>query len=775
MVDPLNDPRRPHQGRPEAAEELFGGTGAEGIRKRELLREMNRRGRLTPEQSALVGEYERRGLFGPQIPEPQVPEESRVGPIEGAGLRLQRAITGRGDYSEDLPDISGVVAARMRETPMKDRFGLASLEHAITIPATTEGKINAIRRADPEARFSVDAMGNPIVEAMGMRGYLNRPGLSRADLDEALVLGVTEGPLIAGGALLGGPGGAAGRVAGAATGGAGGSVLRDLAAKHLVGSGEEVDYGRAATAGAFAGGLEGLGLTAGTLLRRIFNNPRLMRGGELTAEGRQILESAGIDPSSLPPEILEQMRGGMTQAQARGATPAEAAAIAQAQTLPEPIPLSRGQVTRETGAIGEERAALAGARGPEAEAAAQQFFARQNEAVQANIPALQARVGGAGTPQVLEPGEGMRRIQARLQADKEARTKAMGAAFREAREGTGLARIPGPVAAQGTRSLKRNVAGDFDPINAPKAFRLLEGFQGFTSRRGLRELDVRAVETFRRRLSKLSRDAKGTEDGAAASAMIRNLDQQVDGFVKQGLIRGEVDVVAKWQKARGMRAEIGRMFEDNALVDTIIRAETPQEALSVLFTAQGAGAKKGAVGAAKQLRELLPPAEFNLLKEEAFLRLLRSQAGGRSYVPGDPGMAQFFSGAKFKTALDQAMRDSPDLMNALFSVREIGQLMQFGHVAERISNLPPGAVSSAGTSEALMRNLNRTLEGFGFLGRLAKDIATASTKGLRQAGGARQAREAFSPMGQIRPRQNPVPPGLVGTGGAVGYGLQEEQ
>ncbi|CAN0460708.1 unnamed protein product, partial [Ectocarpus fasciculatus] len=90
----------------------------------------------------------------------------------------------------------------------------------------------------------------------------------------------------------------------------------------------------------------------------------------------------------------------------------------------------------------------------------------------------------------------------------------------------------------------------------------------------------------------------------------------------------------------------------------------PDDAANYIFGRSGIGAKKGLERDLVKLRDTLGPdsAEWNAIREEAFLRLFRNQPG--------PEAGGVFNAQAFSKELNRALTDSPDAMKVLFSSKE---------------------------------------------------------------------------------------------------------
>lgn len=695
-------------------------------------------------------------------------------PTEGRRFRLAQE-------AFDLPELKGVINRRIGELkggaspfgPNDPAQGeqvrrLIGMGMALQGPRSPLGKADALAEADPSLRFGTDPLGNIFVEGDFGEGpqrfFINAPGPSGQDVSEFVVEGLFQAPLVLAGAGLGGAAlGTAGRIGGAALGAGSGSALRDVA------SGQPIDPRMAAFSAGTAGLFEGVAPLVANVIGRVLRSRSMFSGGRLTPRGRQVLTRAGIDPDSVTNDFVREFRKAINQAD----DPVQAAAVAEAQSLPRPVPLSRGDVTRSPIAAGEEQAALAGARGKEAlEAAAllkgtkpnQGVTGTQTQALLDNLSAIQSRLGG-GARTVTEAGQGAARAQAALVAQRDALKASATSAFETARQAR--AGILTPAVRDLGRILRRSFNESFNPATAPKVSRLIDQFKGFERRFPGRvaSVNVRALENWRQVASAMQRSNDPVEQ-AAAGHVLRAFDDYLDEIAETAAVRGDPGAIEAFRNARGLWRQLRQKFSDNRIIADILKTgpdgalvTPPSEALNRVFTASGLGQRKDAVQALTRIRRLLGPEspEWLALKEEGFLRLARTQRPGGTTNVLD---LEAVSGARFSSELNTALTRSPELMKVLYTPQETALLRQFATVAQRATVPPRGAVNPSGSAFAIERTLSR----MGFIGQKGVDLARAMLRGLRQEAANRAARQSF---GQALPPPRPqLPPGIGGVLGA---------
>lgn len=685
-----------------------------------------------------------------------------------------------GEAEFDAPEVPPFVKAGERTVNVGD-----ALKMARTNPLVAAQIFQQQTGIEPQ----FDAFGNPFVElevptdlkggAENKRFFLNKPGLSRQDvrglLGEAAFLGLSGG--IAGGAastlrLL--P-----RVLAVGGGTGAGSIAQDLFAGQA-GSEEGVNIPRVLTEAAFGAGGELVAPLVFRFLRRVLNNPRFIREGALTDEGRRRVEDVGIDPDSLTEEAIERFR--------MAKTPEEARRIAQAESLPRPVRLSRGDITREPGQQSFELRAQAGAEGGPAARTVEGFRKEQQEAIRANVPEIQERL--TGRPDFSEL-QGMQALQQRLAEERAALKQAVDDAYEGARQGDLR------ILREGVDALEAYISNglqSFNTTTAPKTFGTVE--QLGQIERVLRakkaekvaEVDFRALEAVRQQLKALQRSNDNVERAAATRAA-RRFDEYLDELIDTGLARGDLATLEQMKGARQLRAELSKKFESDRIIESITRVGddgvleiAPSEALNKIFAANTLGGKTGSRQALQQLKGLLGEnsEEWLSMKGEGFVRLLASQ--GRGNVRGADLMREF-SGNKFATALDDALRKNPELMETLYTKAELDLLRNFRDVALRATAQGKFAGNPSRTAFELARMAEDV---FGSQERLLLAIGRRlSDRVLSVRGAGRRARLAVKPPPKRIPARpqtiRGVPAGTVtggvsgATAGAIGSATGAEQ
>lgn len=595
------------------------------------------------------------------------------------------------------------------------------------------GKLDILREMVGDVPSDVDQFGNVFVqipEGLNLQGvapgvyYLDDPGWSPRDIDDIVTTTVLEA---AGGAAgLGAanrfaPDSALGRIAGTGAGLAGAAVGQDLLAGEA-GSDQGVDFVNATLTGILGGAGEGVGQMA-QLVSRLLLKGGAIKNGVITPQGEQALRTMGMSDdqiAALGPNFITEFQR-IARKSVNSDDLRNAAIQASAATLPQPVRLSRGDITRDVGQQAFEDAANKGARGQGAYETIQPFREAQNLELQANTGLIQQKLGG-GAVNVTNPGEGVAAVQSGLLSGAQAAKSAVSDAY-DAAKAAGRAAFDGEIGGQFAKELRREVVDEFGggltPGGVPQ--RLLDDLDGIISPTDggqVTEVTVRALEEWRKRLNTVSRsrDLAGTTDGAALSLMQNRYERFLDEILDGALVRGDEEAIDLFRNARTLARDFAEKYKDNKIVanlievgdDGITLARNPEDALKTIFNSSGLGGKTGAQQALDHIKTLLGEGspEWLAMKEEAFTRLLRSQNANQM---GSDGV-QLFSGDRFSSSFNKAMENDRTLMATLFDQEELMLIDQFRRVALAATNRVPGAVNTSNSANDIMRVF---MSGFG--------------------------------------------------------------
>lgn len=573
----------------------------------------------------------------------------------------------------------------------------------------------------------------------------------------------------------------AGRVGQAMTTGAGFGGVAGFGS----GEGGLADRLMSATYGAGTGAAVGAGFeiaapAIGAIIQRVRGNPRLWdrTAGRLTREGEQAAREAGLDPAQASQALQREFA---TQAQ-NALNPAEAAAQAEASSLPVPIRLRTGQVTLDPAQQLDESQMAKGVYGQLAGERIRGSEQAQQEALRANVREIANRIGGG---QVQELGQGASAVQGRLSRAANVVRARVNQLYDMARNTDGDAFILGRNVSEAILGIRQNLERQgFIAENATRVHSLLNRAAGAladTTEAVGREPNISVANLFsiRQALSALSRSSDSVEATAAGNAT-RQLSRWIDQALDEDLIRGNPATVELWRRAIAARRELARRFQGGDFIEKLVERSDggrgaelkldPQSAMNLIFgrsdtgfTTQG-GMLRSLVRLRNELGEGSP--QWNALREEAFLRLARSGEGATTPTGRD------FSGANFAKAWEDALAKSPGVMRALFSDQERNLISQFARVARRTTTNVRGGNNTSNTGAAVAQSV-RKLFMSSFMGpRLAAFLDSLPVvRGLQDIGQdlravrATQGRVAQGTRPQPTPRLNQAVE--IGTGSSA--------
>lgn len=590
------------------------------------------------------------------------------------------------------------------EIPLSYQSGLqldagdaAKMTALLATTASDDRLKSGIKKIMPDAQFETDQHGNLVVVApvtgsadtskQWTRFYPNPQGLDTTDIMQgagAVALGEVIAP-VAG--LLGlGPAATAMGVGATEAG------LVEKASSTL----SEQPFKFADIPWGAAGGM--LGVKAGQGLSRVFGGKPSVQmfdqAGNLTEDGQAFVDATGLDPSS----ITAEMAANIEKAVQRGAQPEQAAALAEAQTLPRPVPLTRGQVTGEKGQQLFEEAALKGSLGEGPERMLGGMYRTQQEALQENIPAIQQYL--AGQQPAIARGQGAAGAQEALSGMRAASSQQARAAY-EAARAAGTAGFATPEAAAEASDRLLTAVRAFPAGSRPGTNQILSQIDETLAGGG----DVRTLFDLRAQLNNVAQ--AGTPDQTAASTVKRELDNVLIDALNNNLLRGNEDVVSLWRDAISKYADFKQTWDTNGVLkgltetvtrdgDTVLKV-APEDAARYLFgvSSNSMVSKANLSRDLATLQKTLPEQDWNSLRQEAFL-LLMDQAAKRS---------DEVSGSTLFSAWGKLKRENPPVVNSLFNEKEQALINQYVAVAQRISGRAQNFSNSAATAASILRNL----------------------------------------------------------------------
>lgn len=683
----------------------------------------------------------------------------------GVVSRIFTSIAG----SDADPTIPAMVDARLGFPPAKS----AQMTALLATTRSPDRLRSGIAKIEPDAEFGEDDAGRlfavlPVYregEKTGqfLRVYPNEPGL-----------GLTEAMQVAGAVSAAAPIGRALQAVGLPTRGAMGAAsiggteaaVVEGASSQLSDAPFQVTDIPIGAAGGVAG--EKLFNVVGSLVsaaRRGGAERVLGPDGRLLPGPAKLVRDAGLDPDQVTAAVAAEI-----QKQARaGVEPDAAAVTAMSRGLPVEVPMTRGQVTGSKGQQLAEDMMASGGYGAAAERTMAGFRTGQQEALRENVSAITEGLAPGSVP--VSKGQGGQLAQEALVAaragDKAradelyARARASGAATIEPNEALNIA--------DAARTTYRE---GFDPITAPQMDGLLLRLDEIMANGG----DIKALQNWRKQVSNL-RSGAPTVEAAAAGKVLRDFDERLTAAVDNQLLIGDQSAVSAWKNAITNWAEYAKTWESkggilNVLTEKVTRdgqrqlKVAPEEAANAIFTmtASGLASKTKLPRDLLTLKSKLPEAEWNALRQEAFIRLTDTAEGAFR------GGEQQLSGVNFKKAWTALQRNNPGVVNALFSKVERDTITQFSNVAARATN---AAINASNSANAAAGAIQRMASAFTASGPGQFLIQNYLAGIIREPYGAMRA--ASSTAQRNAPRQIVGTPRAGAVGAGAGSGLSQEE
>lgn len=395
------------------------------------------------------------------------------------------------------------------------------------------------------------------------------------------------------------------------------------------------------------------------------------------------------------------------------------------------VPYSAGDITQDVSQQGIEDLALKGAYGPEAQAMATTFREGQQGALQEAADRTLATIG-KGTPRATNEADIATAIQQGLRNTSDTEWAAVNKAYHKVQK-SGTAAVPVRAFAPLKDTIKQ-IKLDYPVETLPKANAAISRIDDFFSKyKGDNAaLNYKHVDNFRKFLGNSLSSSQDDAERAVLGKLRGAMDGIVDDAVEQGLIRGNPETMTALKSARGTAKDYFSRFEDNKIIDTIIRKDmTPESIISLILGYGKLGGKKEAATTIGNIKNLLGDAspEFQQIKQAGLLRIL----GTDMQALAKEGL----SGIKPASNLDDVIRSNKSLWTTLYTPEEQGMITELAKLIKDATVKQPGAVNYSGTTPALLRFVNSFLGKFGFAGNI-----TAS--GINKIAGGAQKSSAMS-------------------------------
>lgn len=629
-------------------------------------------------------------MLGGSIPQP-APEP---GMLERAGNWLtgaNREETIGGPLSLDLPMTSGQSAqmtALMATTMSPDRLK------------------SGLQKIEPDVKFREDSFGNLVAlwprkddegKVTGFQQFYPNPaGLDLSDVMRVSGAVSASTPVAKGLQALGL---ATRGLLGGATVGATEAALVEGASSQLSGvpfQVTDIPYGVAGGAG---GELIGRGVQGAIgAMNRTTPAAIIDASGNLLPNVAAALQRAGLDPASVSPAVAASVMNSIRA----GVDAGPAAISAMSRGLPTPIPMTRGQITGSAGQQLFEDMAGKGVYGKMGEAMMTAQRKRQQQALTQNLDQILEGLRPGSAP--IARGEGGTAAQEAL---SQARATQSADATRLYNQARGTTAVVDPEAALNVAdAMRAEYRSGFNSRTAPTVAALLDDFDTAAA-----SGDIRAMMEWREQVSGL-RGGAPTVEGAAAGRVINAFDKKIEDAINNALLAGDADAVAKWGQAISNYADFASKWKSKGGVLNLLTEQTtrdgdrvlkvaPERAADAIFgaTASGLAGKTGLARDLVTLRATLPADEWNMLRQDAFIRLMDTSKG--AFMGGD----QQVSGVNFKKVWENLKEKNRGVVNSLFTPEEQRLFGQFADVSARATNTSVNASNSAAAAGGIIQRL----------------------------------------------------------------------
>jgi len=690
-------------------------------------------------------------------------------------------LTDREAYSRGLNQLLPKVGENTKELSQAGLSFGNSLKAASAYLTTNDPKAlqDIIVKNISGAQPGLDESGNPYVVIEGKPFYLNKPGLSGADAvgfvgDLIKFAPVAKFANLAKSGLT--------RVLTAIGGSGAISAASELGAQ-VLGSDQEFDTTKVGLDAAFGGA----GQFIGDALSRFAasRRPVMDMAGRYVPEFEKALKSAGININDFGDAgrnaIIEAYktlgRGFAKQAQdvTTGARQAEAQAFG--------IPLTKGQAAGDVPMLAREEAMRQGGRGSMAQKTMSQFDVQQNQAIK---DAINQKLGQSFAPRVglfteqQAAGGGMFEMIRRKASEMKGSAKT---AYDELDlpsvriEAETIGNLPGRVSAKIQES-------DFilGPDLTPKTNQILTQIESITPKVGaadITEVSLKQIEKTRRQISTLAKDAApGSSDSKAARLIIEEFDSWLDDGIQAGLAKGNPEQLELLKRARSLYKNYKQSFgagkplspdadAQNAINKIVSKDLTPTETMNIVFGSSKLGDNQVSARIVEKLKTIFgqESLEFENIRSAAFSRLFQDSIG--NIKPASTIVRE----------IDElTMGKGSAVAKELFTTDQIKQLRDFRSAISKTVT-PAEAKNPSKTGYEIARlgaDLARTLGLTGAAQSAASGDFGAATlmAGLSLGGrtlkGGREASQAISQIGNIRPNVGFALPLSVGLGGLLG-------
>jgi hypothetical protein len=228
----------------------------------------------------------------------------------------------------------------------------------------------------------------------------------------------------------------------------------------------------------------------------------------------------------------------------------------------------------------------------------------------------------------------------------------------------------------------------------------------------------KTLEILRREVSQLYKAAGNDVDRRGVTIIKNSLDDWVGEALARGVIDGDTAVIEGLKKARGLRAQLGRLFEAKDAADKggkwiedALAGKSVDELTQAVFGA-GQVSPKASVQIAQRLRSSLgdDKAAWDSFRSAYLTRLTSGKDG------------QMLGYQAIQANIKQFLREQPDLAKTILTGPERTALQNLANAAEFL--MPKGDMArSSGTAERLARMFSSSMNSAPLIGNFMQMLS----------------------------------------------------
>lgn len=626
-------------------------------------------------------------------------------------------------------------------------------------------KLDIIKSMYPGIQSRVDKWDNAIVTSPedGEEYYLNKPGPSGQDAWDVGTGAAALGPFARAGQMMFKGFGFLPQVVGTGLGLGTGTATQNVAAT-AAGS-EQPITDHVIPSMVLGSGLHLLSPVFKPLFSQFQKAGNYISGktGEFTSAGKEAIRRAGFSVDEVTAE-MNRVFGIMAK---DAVNPEEAVRSAAARSLPVPVRMSRGDITRRAGDQMTESNAASSVYGENAERIMSGHRAGQQAELRANVPAIQQRLAG-GQPTVMGQGDAGEAAQRALGIQQSQAKAEAGGLYDTARAANAGTEGAAPVR-QLAFDIGNNEAVALRVAHSPKAQTQLDKLQALTPKNEA-SVPVNTLFDWRRNVSTLANETRDETEKAALNAMKHQFDTSMKALAEKEMIAGDPAAIDAWHKAIQGWAGYAGTWKSGDILQKLTQMTgeganrqlklAPEAVSNYLFGGKTANfiSRPELLRTFHKLKRALPEAEWNMIREEAWLRIANTAEGAYE------GASRQFSGVKLKKTWDQFQMQNKDLVGVLFKPEERKLISQFARVAADATGKVPGGFNPSGTG-ASMANMMQKFMAMAFLGDKSKALM-AMLPMVKPAANALGAAKTVAAVTGGAPRRVSAPSGFSAFGTA---------